>query len=295
MPDELLVVHGRDGRRRGLNRAVERGELTRVLPGVYAPVAQAHRFDLRAAAVHLWRPDAVVCGAAAAQLTYAPHRVVEVIDIAARTTIRPARYRFSDRSIPARWRGPAGLAVVTAPALTALDLAVVEGVDALHEALRSRVIRPPELRRALRENPDRSGNLTLARLVRDVRENPWSVAERRLHRVLHGARISGWTANLPIRTPSGLFYADVAFKHLRLLVEVDGRVHQEPGAFESDRRRQNALTLAGWSVLRVTWSMLDGDPQYVVDAIRAGLRRQRRSVGARPAPSSIRGQSASSA
>jgi hypothetical protein len=42
--------------------------------------------------------------------------------------------------------------------------------------------------------------------------------------------------------------------------------------FAQDRVRQNALVLAGWTVLRFTWHDLMSRPQAVVAEIRAALR-----------------------
>jgi very-short-patch-repair endonuclease len=41
--------------------------------------------------------------------------------------------------------------------------------------------------------------------------------------------------------------------------------------FESDRRRQNALVLEGWLVLRFTWRMLTEQPDLVVRSIQEAL------------------------
>jgi very-short-patch-repair endonuclease len=46
---------------------------------------------------------------------------------------------------------------------------------------------------------------------------------------------------------------DLALPELRLALEHDGQaVHDRPEAFVADRRRQNALVAAGWTVLRFT-------------------------------------------
>ncbi|GAA4286704.1 hypothetical protein GCM10022262_10630 [Georgenia daeguensis] len=61
------------------------------------------------------------------------------------------------------------------------------------------------------------------------------------------------------------------FRKERLIVEVDGRrAHQD---FEADRARLNALTVAGYTVLRFTWRQLVHEPGSVLEQIRAMLRR----------------------
>ena len=50
------------------------------------------------------------------------------------------------------------------------------------------------------------------------------------------------------------YFLDVAFRALRLVIEIDGRLHEaDPDLFENDRWRQNALVLHGWMVLRFTY------------------------------------------
>lgn len=62
---------------------------------------------------------------------------------------------------------------------------------------------------------------------------------------------------------------DVAYPAARLLVELDSRQwHDTSTAFEDDRRRDNALVLAGWRVIRITWRMLHDEPEKVVDLLR---------------------------
>ena len=62
------------------------------------------------------------------------------------------------------------------------------------------------------------------------------------------------------------------WSHLGLVVEIDGReVHSKRPVFESDRRRQNALVLDGWCVLRFTVAMIDDEPEMVIATVRAAL------------------------
>ena len=68
------------------------------------------------------------------------------------------------------------------------------------------------------------------------------------------------------------YYLDIAFERIRLALEIDGRIHQtDRDLFESDRWRQNALVLAGWRVLRFTWTMLEEHPEEFVRQVRAAL------------------------
>lgn len=122
----------------------------------------------------------------------------------------------------------------------------------------------------------------------DSRNEPWSAAERLAHRILRGARITGWKPNFPVFLGGCLCYIDIAFPHLKLAIEIDGRLHEEDeDLFESDRWRQNALVADGWLVLRFTWRMLKEHPEVVAAILHAllsksdtGLTRRARHASA---------------
>ena len=66
-----------------------------------------------------------------------------------------------------------------------------------------------------------------------------------------------------------VFYLDFAFPHLRVGVEADGRRwHSDAQSFEHDRQRDNALTAAGWRILRVTERQVRTDPAGIRDRVR---------------------------
>jgi very-short-patch-repair endonuclease len=67
---------------------------------------------------------------------------------------------------------------------------------------------------------------------------------------------------------------DFVWRDARLIVEVDGyRYHRSPSAFESDRERDVVLVLAGWQVLRFTWTQLTTREAWVARAIAKRLAR----------------------
>jgi very-short-patch-repair endonuclease len=74
--------------------------------------------------------------------------------------------------------------------------------------------------------------------------------------------------------PLGPYRIDVAFPAARLAVEVDGWAwHVDVARFRNDRRKGNAITRAGWDLLRFTWHDLDGRPAETVAEIAATLAR----------------------
>jgi len=61
---------------------------------------------------------------------------------------------------------------------------------------------------------------------------------------------------------------DFVWRDERLVVEVDGyRYHRSPSRFETDRERDVMLALAGWQVLRFTWTQLTERPAWVARAV----------------------------
>ncbi|HTU15817.1 MAG TPA: DUF559 domain-containing protein [Solirubrobacterales bacterium] len=68
---------------------------------------------------------------------------------------------------------------------------------------------------------------------------------------------------------------DLVWWERRVIVELDGyEFHRGREAFERDAARGNRLKADGWSVLRVTWRMLNEDPDEVADLIVGVLERQ---------------------
>ncbi len=80
--------------------AVRKGLLTAVLPGVYLLASVAADLKWRIAAVMAWRPDAVICGTAAAWLTFWPELRVDTIDVATRCRSSRPGFRFHRGAIP---------------------------------------------------------------------------------------------------------------------------------------------------------------------------------------------------
>lgn len=74
-----------------------------------------------------------------------------------------------------------------------------------------------------------------------------------------------------VRLGDRLVVLDLAYPGLRIAIELDGLVHTEPGVFRADRRRQNAVILDGWLVLRFTWDDFCRHPDRIVGEIRAAV------------------------
>ena len=252
---------------------IREGTLATVLPGVYATPEIARTWQTRARALALRHRDAVLLGAAAARVSFWPGAPLNHVEAAVRCVLKPQPgFSFSRRRIPEELIAVRGGLRYTVPALTAIDLATFECSDAIDVALRIRAATLDGMYEALQMTPHRAGNLEKLRLLIDSRSEPWSAAERLSHRLLRGARITGWETNLPVHIDGQLYYLDIAFKQQKLAIEIDGRLHQtDEELFESDRWRQNALVADGWRVLRFTWAMLRDHPEVFVSAIIEAL------------------------
>ena len=74
--------------------------------------------------------------------------------------------------------------------------------------------------------------------------------------------------------PTG-YEADFLWPQQRLVAELDGRtVHATHRAFEHDRRRDQRLTLAGFTVVRFTWRQVVDEPAATVATMRALLAQR---------------------
>jgi very-short-patch-repair endonuclease len=66
---------------------------------------------------------------------------------------------------------------------------------------------------------------------------------------------------------------DLAWLQARVLAEADGaEVHSQPRAVFRDRRRQNELANAGWTIVRFTWQDTL-KPGYIAHVVRNALAR----------------------
>ena len=252
---------------------VRRGDLRAVLPGVYAPQTEVDTFGTRTRALMAWDPNAVLVAAAAARVSFWPTLRAPVVACALRHHRQPQLgFHFSRRQVPAELVvSKAGLRY-TSPALTALDLCESVGGDAIDEALRTRATTLKDLHCALQLTNARVGNPERRRLLLDSKDEPWSAAERKFHRLLRGAGFTAWTANLPVVLGGSLFFIDVAFRGIKLAIEIDGRLfHSSSEVFETDRWRQNLLILDGWCVLRFTSAMINERPAEVIAMVREAL------------------------
>jgi very-short-patch-repair endonuclease len=162
-----------------------------------------------------------------------------------------------------------GLAVTARP-LTVLEAAVAlgpPGGELLDRALQ-RGVGFEDVYRAHCRNLGRYGSPEAARLLVAAADRAASAAERLVIKLLRTAGLTGWEHGHWV----GGYELDFAFLEQRVAIEVDGWAwHSDVDRFRHDRQRQNALVLAGWTILRFTWHDLTRRPEAVVAEIRAAL------------------------
>lgn len=225
-------------------------------------------------AVWGYGPRATASGRAAAwwlQLTRFAPGVVEVT--VPRDSNQPGRdgTRVRRRDLPVvdviERRG----LLVTSVALTALEAAVrPDGGARLFDSALQRHVALDDLWDAQLRNKGRHGSPAARRLLRAASDGTRSEAERILARLLKGAGITGWRANQVIAG----YEVDFVFVGPRVVLEADGLAyHSDADDFHRDRVRQNAITLAGWTVLRFSWMELNEHPERVVAEIKRAIAR----------------------
>jgi predicted transcriptional regulator of viral defense system len=263
------------------------GRLTRIHRGVYA--VGHGRLTLRGhwlAAVLAYGPKAVLSQRSAAALhgirpdnrpktdVTLPSRSARSrpgIDVHASTTLEPADLTTI-----------AGIPCTTLPR-TLLDLAEVVDERAVEKAVnQAEVLRRFDLRaveEVLSRASGRRGAAVLKRVLGNY-DGPTLTdreLEERFLALCRKASVPRPEVNEWITLGEGIAYkVDFLWRAERLGVETDGwGSHGTRRAFESDRRRDRRLSLAGWTIVRFTWRDVERAPAEVTETV-AGLWEARR-------------------
>jgi very-short-patch-repair endonuclease len=99
------------------------------------------------------------------------------------------------------------------------------------------------------------------------------LAERRTWSLLRGGRCDGFKFRR--QHPIDRYYADFACEALRLVIELDGGVHERDEVVLNDHYRQLDIEALGWVVIRFTNAQALGEPHQITDAVRDHARRVR--------------------
>jgi very-short-patch-repair endonuclease len=251
-------------------------------PSVY--LVAGHRYDdeVKLRAALLWAgAGAVLSGGGAAWW----HGVADRLPAAVGVTVPRHRHPRGRPGVALRRRDvhPEDLVVHRGLPSTALPLTVLEaavelgtGGSALLDRALQRQVRFTAVYRSHCRNLGATGSAAAGRMLVAAADRSASVAERRLVRMLRDAGCRGWVCALPA---SG-YLVDVAFPAARVGIEVDGWAwHMDAARALADKRRQNALVRAGWTVLRYTWHDLVDRPHGVLAEIAHAVARGAPAAG----------------
>jgi len=160
---------------------------------------------------------------------------------------------------------------ITSPARTLLDsapqLTTGELAAALEQAQVKRLVTQGSLLATLDRAPGRAGIPALRALLAEPAFTR-SKAERRVAALLRAAKLPIPAFNHAIEG----FEVDAVWRIERVVLEFDSYAfHATRAAFERDRRRDAALTRAGYLVLRTTWHELTQEPYVLIARIAEAL------------------------
>lgn len=202
-----------------------------------------------------------------------PLRHITVARCRSRVSYAATRVHRADLAEVAEVQG-----IPVTPALrTVVDLCRVlplpHAVAAADSALRTRLVTPHELLAAAADLPPAAGRPRVREAVTRVDRLSGSVLETLCRLLLEDAGLRPFETQYLVRVGRGTIgRVDFAWPEQRLVVEVDGfAFHADRATYRNDRRRTNALVLAGWRVLRFSWEDVVGSPQVVVAQVRRAL------------------------
>lgn len=266
-----------------LLRAEAAGQLRRVRRGVYAAAgAPSSAWEEVVGAALAAGPEAVVSHASAAavyRFEYGATGTVE-LTVGEGSYVRPPRvvvHRSTDLTA-ADVENKRGVRVTSA-ARTLVDLAGRLGPKLteklLDEGLIARRWTVAELRECLcRAHQNTRGRQVLESLLRQRAGEPSadSVLEASAFRAL--APLGPFEVHFTLDIGGSVYVLDVAWPQFKVGAEVVGRAHRlaSLSAFDRERRKLNALGVAGWKICHLTAAMSPKDMLGAVRAMLAGSR-----------------------
>ena len=117
--------------------------------------------------------------------------------------------------------------------------------------------------------------------ARDLRRRQ-THAETILWQALRASRLDG--LRFRRQHPIDGYFVDFACLSLKIIIELDGKVHEEDQQQIDDYHRQQAIEALGWSILRFPNDQITGALPAVLDAIRNHARLAGASISAEAEP-----------
>lgn len=160
-----------------------------------------------------------------------------------------------------------------------LPLAVFE--DVLDTAIVQRLVRVERLQERASElwAPRRSGCAVVLALLEQRHpelQRARNVWEARTLRIVHAAGLPDPCVNYRVQVGGKRRSLDLAWPDVKVAVEFDGFVpHSTRRVFDDDRARQNDLVADGWTVFRITKTMLETDPTATFGPVALAVAAKR--------------------
>ena len=255
--------------RHGLENAVRRGEVIRLLPGLYAAELHADSWLVRAKAALEWAPDAVLSGASAlfacGALPDPPTRIELVVPRNARRRYPPwVAARRTDLILPAvSWRGDhKALHPAYAVALGYGAQPPERRAEIVYAAVRTRRVTSEEIALAVHSLPrirDRAGVLRRAAMAAGGIES--FLEERGARSVLIGPELAGLVRQHRLTVGGSVMRVDAFHGPTLTAFEFDGARFHEPRRLE-DARRDALLATAGVLTIRFGYADVMNRPEW---------------------------------
>jgi hypothetical protein len=150
-----------------------------------------------------------------------------------------------------------------------LSLPPSQGRTLLDRALQRGWVQLPAIAAAVHDARGRWGIVRARTVLSGADPGTASDAERVAQALLVAGGVTGWVSGYPLVVGGRVVAVlDIAFPEALLAIEIDGWAwHSDPERFQDDRRRQNVLVAAGWTVLRFTWADLIERPEHVLATV----------------------------
>jgi very-short-patch-repair endonuclease len=170
----------------------------------------------------------------------------------------------------------------TSVARTLLDLAAVVPIGDLRKAISEaevlRLLDHHAVRRLIKRSRGRRGVARLRLALDEIHpltKRTRSELERLFLRMCVRAGLPEPEVNVELEVDGRLVKPDFLWRDAGLIVEADSRrYHDTDSAFQLDRRREQRLMLAGWSVARCTWEQVEREPRQLAQTVGRLLKRR---------------------
>jgi hypothetical protein len=272
-----LLRHGVS--RKAIEHRLRRRRLHRERPGVYAVGHRLATADGRRWSALLAYADDVWLGHFTAIEAWglrdaSPRRIDLVTRQTGRIALAGIALHRTRRLLPHETATLRGMPI-TSPARALLDLAATLSPRRIEQVIdraeARRLVDLRDLHRVLDDHPHRAGTPRLRDVLAAYAP---TITRSELEELFLELCDRHGIPRPSVNTRIDGIEVDMAWRRARLIVELDGYAHhRSPAAFEADRARDVALTVAGWRVLRFTYRQVVDDPERVALVILDLLRR----------------------